>query len=268
MITRVVAAISSGWTLAARNIRIQMQEHALGYAWSFIVPALYAVCYIFIKRELSGSMATASAHSSWDAIRAFGGITLFQCWMQTVQETSNVIRRNRGMLRGLTVGASPFVLAILLEGLIALSIRTALIGIAIPVLGLDFPVTAQSWLLLAVSLITILTSAGAIGLVLAPWASLYGDVRKALQSMSLPLILISPIFYAAIENTSSPLYWINVCNPLAPPLATISGALRDNPLGIYEGPLLIWSCLSMVLIVLSVIQLRRQVPILLERLGN
>lgn len=247
---------------------MQMREHALGYAWALIIPMLYAACYIFIKRELTGSSGEPTAEASWDVLRAFAGITLFQCWMQIVQEMSDFIRRQRGLLRGLNVGPTPFVLAIVFEGVIAIVIRTLLIVAAIPVLGLAFPSGISSCLWFLACLPALLVSATTIGLLLAPWAVLYADVRKALSSISLPIILASPIFYPALEQSGSALYWLNVFNPLASPLAVISSALQGQEWSVYMVPMLIATGLSLILLVWLLVLLRRQVPILLERMGS
>ena len=86
--------------------------------------------------------------------------------------------------------------------------------------------------------------------------------------MNLPLILVSPIFYAAIENTDSALYWLNVANPLASPLAVIADSLQGNESPFYLLPMLIWGVIAFALLFWSLMKLRRQVPILLERLGS
>jgi len=260
--------IDSGVTLALRNIRLQMREHALGYAWALIIPMLYAVCYIFIKRELTGHTNESSDQANWDILRAFAGITLFQCWMQMVQEMSNFIRRQRGLLRGLNVGPTPFVLAIVFEGGIAVLIRCVLIILAIPLLGLAFPAGVYPWLVFLICVLALLISAATIGLLLAPWSVLYADVRKALTSMNLPIVLISPIFYPALERSDSVLYWINIVNPLASPLAVLSSVLQGHSGFFYMMPMLVATGTSLLLLTWLLVLLRRQVPILLERMGN
>ncbi len=268
VISKLTAEVNAGWMLALRSIHIQILEHALGYAWTLIIPMLYAICYIFIKRELTGSAAIQGAEAGWDILRAFAGIMLFQCWMQVVQDMSDMIRRQRGMLRSFNVGPTPFVLAIAFEGVIALVVRAILIVAAIPVLGLEFPYGLSVWLWCAACLIVLLLSAMMVGLLLAPWAVLYGDVRKALSSTSLPLILISPIFYPAVERTGSVLYWLNLVNPVASPLAVLADALRGKEWSLYSIPMLVWGGLAVALLGWSLMQLRRQVPILLERMGS
>lgn len=258
--------IRSGFTLAVRSIRLQIKQHALGYAWVLITPVLYAACYIFIKRELSGGSAP-TVDGARDVLRAFAGITLFQCWIQIVQDISAFIRTHRGLLRGINVGPIPFVLAVVFEGIIAIAIRSLLIIIAIPILGVPFPIDLVSWVWFFFSLLALLISASMVGLLLAPWAVLYSDVRKALTSVSLPIILISPIFYPAVEQKAGALYWLNIFNPIASPLAVISSSLRDSP-SVYMLPMVLFTVGALLILCWSFKMLNRQIPILLERMGN
>lgn len=259
-------ALSAGCTLALRSIRMQVREHAFGYGWALIIPVLYAVCYIFIKRELTGHSGALTADVSWDVLRAFTGITLFQCWMNIVQEMSDFIRRQKGLLRGLNVGPTPFVLAILLEGALAIIIRAVLIIIAMPCLGLSLPASIVSWFWFFASFFILLISAATLGLLLAPWSVLYADVRKGLSSISLPFVLVSPIFYPALENADSAMYWINLINPIASPLAVISTALQDQVSTLYSLPMFLAGGGSIFVMFWLLILVRRQIPILLERM--
>lgn len=258
--------VNSGMALAKRSISIQIKQHALGYAWALITPMLYAACYIFIKSQLNDTADAHTSEGNWDILRAFAGVTIFQWWMHVIQEMSDFIRRNKGLLRGVNVGPIPFVLAVILEGLIGLLIRVVLILIAIPILGLPYPSLLSSWLWIAGSLGALLISAVAIGSILAPWSALYADVRKGLSSISLPVILISPIFYPALERSSGALFWLNSFNPLAAPLAIVARSLHDMS-SVYMLPLIISTSVLILLSVWSLKLLHRQVPILLERMG-
>lgn len=258
--------LNSGIALARRSISIQMKQHALGYAWALITPMLYAGCYIFIKSHLAGGNDVSPADGNWDLLRAFAGVTIFQWWMHTIQEMSEFLRRNKGLLRGINVGAIPFVLSVVFESLIGLLIRVALILISVPVLGLSFPVMVTSWLWIAASLAALLISAVSIGTILAPWSALYADVRKGLASVGLPMILVSPIFYPAFEQASGGLFWLNCINPLAGPLAVTAKALHDMG-SVYMIPLMVSTTVFFILSIWSLRLLRRQVPILLERMG-
>jgi ABC-type polysaccharide/polyol phosphate export permease len=188
-------------------------------------------------------------------------------WLQMVQETSGVIRRNKGFLRGMNVGPTPFVLAVAMEGVLSLTIRFLLIALAVPVLGLSWPAQPQAWLYMLLALATLMMSAIAIGTLLAPWAAIYADVRKALSSISLPLILLSPIFYPPIEVWGTPLFWVNVINPVGVPLAVLNASFQQS-VTIYQFPLFCVAGVVLIFNVFGLKQLHRQVPIVLERVGN
>ena len=258
----------AGGTLAQRTIRIQILENALGYAWTLITPAIYAICYIFVKRELAGESGANGEDESWEIIRAFGGISLIQAWMQVAQEMAGMVRKHKGMLRGLEIGTAAFVFGVIIEGAVGFLIRIILILIAVLLLGLSLPqdLALWGWILLSVTCIHL--SACAIGLLLAPWASLYGDFRKGLGSLNLPLILISPVFYEAIQKTDSFLYWINAINPVGSQLAVLSESLQNYPTSIYYLPLVGWFIFGAVLLYSAHILLRKQLPIILEKMGD
>lgn len=258
--------LKAGFTLARRSILLQMKEHALGYTWALLVPMLYAGCYIFIKRQLSDSDLSGASHN-WDVLRAFTGITFIQLWMHLVQETSGFIRRNKGFLRGMNVGSAPFVIAIALEGALSCLIRGVLVTAAIPILGLTLPHAVLDWAWVLIAAVSLLLSATAIGLLLAPWAAIYADIRKALASISLPIILLSPVFYPAIEVAGSPLFWLNTLNPVGAPLAVLNAAYQGQGT-IYASYMLGAGLISIMLSFLTLRKLELQLPIVLERIGN
>lgn len=265
MIQTIKKSVGDGWTLAIRSVRTQIQSHLIGYAWNFLIPVIYAICFVFVKQSLSisGEQTSDSSHL-WGVIRAFTGITLFHLWFQILKDVSEFIRRNRGILKGLNIGVSPFVLGIVFEGFISLMIRVMTVFIALVLLGLEFPNSILALLWIVSALLGLLSSAVAIGLTLAPWSVLYGDVSKALQSLSLPIILVSPIFYPAVTRTDVPLYWVNMVNPIASPLAVIADSLTGSQT-IYGVALFGWFIFSIILLVWSGMHIRQQMPILLER---
>lgn len=264
-------SLSSGLVLARRNIGLQMRQHALGYAWAVLTPAIYAVFYIFVRSALHGKGVDSSgAAAHWDVIRAFSGISMIQTWFQLLRDASGLVRTNRAFFRGLNVSPTPFVVASLSEALLNFAIRLGLIVAAVLLFGLPLPPEGGSWIAILLSLAGLILSATALGLFLAPWAALYLDVQKAISTISLPLMLISPVFYPAVENPDVGLYWINVINPLAPALALLNLALRGDAVlsSNYLIPFALHLAISLCLILICLKSLPRAIQILLERLGN
>ncbi|MEX0830739.1 MAG: ABC transporter permease [Nitrospirales bacterium] len=266
MIPLVLRHITTGWVLAFSKVRLQTKEHALGYGWAILTPIIYAVCFVVVKQSLVGKISIDNAHA-WEVLRAFMGVSLFQLWFQLVQDMSELVRRRRSLLRGMTISEKPLIFAVIFEACIGLAIRLITIVLAILFLDLSFPVNLIGWGWFLISLCTLLVSASALGLILAPWAALYPDVGKSMRSINMPLILISPVFYPATTQVDSYLFLINCVNPLASILATMLDALMGNP-PFYGYALLGWLLFGLLLILWSLHQLKRQIPILLERMGT
>lgn len=266
MIPRILNHIKAGWFLGMNKIRLQTKEHALGYGWAILTPVIYAVFFIIVKQSIV-EQAFDEITKSWDILRAFLGVSLFQAWVQLVQEMSELVRSKRSLLQGMFLSEKPLVFAVVFEACFGLAIRVATIIGAVFFLGLAFPENFSAWGWLLISLIVLLVSATAIGLALAPWAALYPDVGKSIRSMNMPLLLLSPIFYSATTQVGSVLFVINCVNPLAPILATILDALEGN-VPFYRYILCLWLVLGGGIGFFAVRQLQKQIPILLERMGT
>lgn len=258
----------AGWVLAQRNIGIQMRDHALGYGWTFLVPALYALGFVYLKREFLADATASHGNPRWELVAAFCGVMLVQFWLTLVQDMADVVGRNRALMRGLSMGPAPFIIAVALEGLVSLGIRMALILVVLVLLGHTLPGQPVSWLVMAAGLLALQLTAYALGLFLAPWSALYPDIRKALQTLALPLILVTPIFYPQATDPQRALYWLHLINPLSAPFTAIHAGLQDLPATAPLLPLANWSLLGLIVMAWSTSQLRWQVPVLLERIGD
>jgi ABC-type polysaccharide/polyol phosphate export permease len=226
---------------------------------------IYAVCFILVKQGMSGQSVATAEH--WqDVLRTFMGVTLIQFWFQLLQELSDLVRQRRSLLRGMNISERPLMLAVIFESMFGLSIRVLTVILAVVFLGLTFPGDLAGWGWSLLSLCSLLVSATALGLLLAPWSALYPDVGKVIRSINLPVVLLSPVFYPATTLTDTALYWINCINPVAPALATLTDAMNGRP-PFYALALITWTALGVFMALWSSSHLKRQIPILLERLG-
>lgn len=263
---RIWEVIVTSCALAGSNIRSQTRKHLLGYSWAMFSPVIYAACFLIVKQGMDSTAASQPDHA-FSVLRAFVGVTMMQAWIQLLQDVTRLIKRHGSLLRGMSISEKPLVIAVLLETAFGVLIRFMTVLLALVFLGISFPNDIMHWMWITVSLLALLLSAAAIGLALTPWAALYPDVNKAISSANLPLMLLSPIFYAATTQTDSVLFWVNCINPVAPVLATLMDALAGRP-PFYWLPLFVWLAVSAVLLLLTMGKLKQQIPILLERLGS
>lgn len=258
--------VGVGWALAFSNVRLQTRKHLLGYSWVILTPVIYAVCFILVKQGITSHSVVNADH--WhDVLRTFIGVSLIQLWMQLLQDIANFVRQRRSLLRGMNVSEKPLILAVVFEAVFGLMIRVVTIVLAILFLGVAFPDSWAGWSWCILSLFSLVISAIAVGLLLAPWSALYPDVGKAIRSVNLPFVLLSPVFYPATTQSETILYWINCINPVASVLATLMDAVLGRT-PFYATPLVIWLSLGVLLALWGSNQLKRQIPILLERLGS
>lgn len=258
---------SVGASIAHKNFKKMVRENILGFLWIFITPIIYSIFFLLIKQSLGGE-STEPGVLKDSALNAFIGLILLQLWFQIIQDTTNIIRRNRGTLRALNINVYPFLAAVLIESIIHLCIRVLIITTALLIFDFSISSTAQQTIyLFAICFITYISSAIFIGLLLAPWSSLFNDIRNMLSSALMPVALLSPIFYFPVNNAETFLYWINQIIPFAAILAVLSEILFGTS-ELYQTSLFCWCIVSILGGVILAIMLKHQTPILLERLGS
>lgn len=256
--------LSAAAAIARHNFHAEVARHLLGYTWSILVPVIYAVCFVVVRQALS---ELHTEDSSFAILRAFVGVTLVQWWLRHLQEMSNFLRENQGLLRGLTISSRPLMLSVLLRSLLDLLIRLLTIAAAIVFLRPALAVDSSDIVPILMSLLSLISTSTAIGLVLAPWGALYADISKAISTASLPLLLLSPVFYAATVDPNTILYWINCLNPLASTLASLADATQNRDIT-YQYALGAWLLLTTSLAIWFIGKMKRFIPIILERIGG
>ena len=262
---RLAPLLTTALALALNSLRSKARKHLLGYSWEFLSPVIYAVCFLLVKTSISTSSNQTEDHLI-SVLRVFVGVTLMQAWVQMLQQTAGFITHYRALLRGMTISEKPLILSLVFEQAFGLAIRFLTVVIAFLVLGPGLPSSWGSWGWIALALMGLVLSAVALGLIIAPWAALYPDFGMAIRSAMLPLMLLSPVFYAATREPTLPLFWLNCGNPMASVLATLMDALvGESPF--YGYVLLGWIVFSSGLLMFGFRNLKSQIPILLERLN-
>jgi len=264
MRTNSVHLFATAMALAKSNVRSRAQKHFMSYGWEFLSPVIYAVCYLMVKTAMTHA-STDEAHVD-TALRTFVGVTLMQAWIQMLQQSSGFITQYRSLLRGMTISETPLILSLILEQIFGLSIRVLMVVIAFIVLGPGLPAFGAGWLWGILALLCLVVSAVSLGMIIAPWAALYSDFSMAIRSATLPLMLLSPVFYKATQDPTHALFWLNCVNPMASVLATLTDVLFGSP-PFYRFALLGWLLMGVSLLYFSKRKLRAQIPILLERLN-
>ena len=251
--------------LSVREAKEKSRDHLLGFFWEIFLPFLYIAFFILMR--VSGGIGSGSTFLPENLIGILGCLLLAQVWLNLVKKMSMVILKNRGILRGMNISIAPFILSNVIDSTFQLTIRLSIWAIAVIVCNNFYSSLHISYIYVFIGSLATIISAAAIGVILAPWASIYRDVSQFLNAASLPLILITPIFYNASNSYLNPLYIINLFNPFASIAVIFNYSLNDSNISfIYLIPFLIYLVLSVLFLVFGVAHVDRKLPILFERL--
>lgn len=250
------------FTMALREISSNYRKSKLGFLWLVIQPALYAGIFVIIKFGMRGAGFDVDVGAAPPALFALVGMTLYQAWFEALQEQLESVRRSASLLKTVRFPPESFFFTPMIIALINLAIRLCVVGIASLALGW-VPGPEALWFPLAA--VGVVFVGQAIGLVLMPLASLYQDVRRFVSSISIGLLLLTPVLYPATTKTDTLLHTINMWNPLAATLATT----RDLLLGgtfVLLVPAIAWFAAAVIATMFMMLFIRAVLPIIVERL--
>jgi ABC-type polysaccharide/polyol phosphate export permease len=259
-------SINSGFELAKSNIKKQIRENIFGYFWVFFVPFIYAFCFLIVKQSINVGHDINIEQQNISVFRAFVGMSFLQLWIQLLQDTSQLIKKRKNFLRSLSVSLEPFVYCIFFEALISLFVRMLLVYFAAIYFKFEPSLDIGKNLILFGCAFLIMSSAFLLGMLILPWSSLFGDFKRLIASLAMPIALLSPIFYEPVVNPASPLYWFNMINPIAISSSILCDVLFHHEY-IYIQSFIVWSLLPILFFFPLLKLLNKQLPIILERLG-
>lgn len=256
-------SIGVAWAIAQRNFKTKYRTSKLGYLWAVLSPTMYAVIFVVVREGMKSRGLSIDTQGVPPGLFAFVGIALFQVWMDGLLGQVDVIRANRGIASNVDIPSEAFFMATLIGTMIDTGIRIIMVLIALLLFGIS--PGPFVWLFPFVAVALVFTG-NAIGYLLAPISNIYRDIRNTIQSITLGILLISPIFYPATQDESSWLYVVNLANPLAVMVTTARETLIGTEF-MLAGPAIIWMISLMLLTLVMIIVMRIIHLILVERLG-
>ncbi|MGY8913514.1 MAG: ABC transporter permease [Flavobacteriales bacterium] len=253
---------SLAWVIAWRDFQGRYLGTKAGYLWAILSPLLYGIVFVILRDQLSKQGAEIDTGGVHPIIFAFFGIMLYQIWYEALTNQINHLRSASAFLRNMKINPEIFAVSTLILSLLDLGIRVILLIIFMMIFSVP---VGPLFYLGPIALVAVVLTGNILGYILALPASFFSDISKFIQSISLGILLATPIFYSATNSTDSALYWIQVFNPLAATLTFARGIIFGGEVMFLEASL-IW---LLVLIVLSIFMLgvyRMASPLIIERL--
>lgn len=258
---RGLRSASVAWMLAQRELVAEYHMSRMSLAWPILYPLAYTALFVLMRPMLAGHSTASSVHY---ALFVFVGFSLWQSWFEAMRGQMDAIRRNKSLMARAELGAATLFVTTTLVAAIHMAPRV-LLAIIAALIFLPIDAAALSWLVFGS--IFVLLNGAAIGALLQPFSTLSPDLGKAIQSISLALLITGAVFIPLPPAPSRVLLWLVSLNPLG----ALLNAARAPLLG--ESLLVPWASLAWVFVTLLLTAMllvvgRRLLPILIERIGN
>ena len=218
-------------TIAHRQLRQSYGQNFLGFFWIAATPLVYALLFVFIKAGMTQSSFQIDTNGLHPGIFAFVGIAFFQMFFAALLAQADSVRSNKTFLANNIIPSHLVTLIQMLVTLPGLAIRLLLILLLCWLLT-NAPVTAYATIVTCG--IAAWMIGNALGNILVPFATFFPDVSVFLRSISLGLILMSPVFYPPFDDPDSAIYIINIINPLVAPIDTARAAITSEASNLRE----------------------------------
>jgi len=247
------------WRIFVRDISSQYRQTFLGYVWAFLPPLISSVTFIFLNSQ--GIIQVTGTGIPYPAF-ALMGTLLWQVFMDALQSPIQSTAQAKPMLAKINFPRE----AILLAGsyLVGLNFMIRLVLLIIVMLWWQV-IPGIGLALFIPAVIALFTCGLAIGLILAPIASLYGDVSRAISIITQFWMLLTPVVYPPLTTglAGTLVAW----NPVSPLIVTARESLTNQPFTMLPQFFIVFGA-SVVLLFIAWFVYRVAMPHIIVRLGG
>lgn len=214
--------------LFLRDLRSQHRRSLLGYVWILIPPAVTSIAWIIFDQ--TGVLRTDHGDVPYP-IFVMVGTTAWQGFLDGLNVPFAKLDLAQGLLTRYRLPPEALVASGVVEVGFHQAIRLALVVVIAALSGIEF-----GWTLLAVPVgaAALVLLGASIGGLLAPFASLYSDIRRAVQLAAYVLFFAAPIVYSAPDASS-----ISKFNPVTVFVVTTREWFFGEPLSMWT-PFVFW----------------------------
>jgi lipopolysaccharide transport system permease protein len=246
------------WRLAVRDISAQYRQAALGVLWAFILPLANTATWLFLNN--TGIVSVGETELPY-AVYVFTGTMLWAIFMDALNAPLQQTTAAKAMLAKINFPREALIVSGIYQTLFNAAIKMLLLLIALVVMGI-YP--SWSWLLMPLSVLSLVLAGIALGLLITPIGMLYSDIGKALPLLMQFMMYLTPVVFpmptAGLAETV--FQW----NPLTPLILTTRDwltGMQPDYLGYFLGV----NAVLLILLFGVWVVYRAAMPILIERMS-
>lgn len=247
------------WRLFMRDLSAQYRQTYLGYFWAFLPPLVSAATFIFLQSQ---GIVNIDGLGMPYAAFAMIGTLLWQTFVEAIQSPLAAVQSAKPMLAKINFPREAILMSGLYMVLFNFLIRLILIAGVMLVWGIA---PGPALPLFPLAMASLLACGFAIGLLLLPVGTLYGDIGRAVPIVSQFLMLLTPVVYPA--RTTGLAGLLSTLNPVSPVLVTARESLTNAPLTMVPACMVV-SATAAGLCFLGAAAYRLVMPLLIERMGG
>jgi lipopolysaccharide transport system permease protein len=247
------------WRLFVRDTRAQYRQTLLGYVWAFLPPLVASMTFIFLNSQ--GIISIKGTTIPYPAFAMIGTL-LWQIFLDALQSPSGAIALAQPMLARINFPREAIIVAGLYKVVFNFLIRLVLL---LGVMFLWRIVPGAGLLLFLPATVALIICGTAIGMILVPIGSLYGDIGRAIPMGTQFWMLLTPVLYPA--RTTGLAGFLANWNPASPLITTARDSLTNQPLSMLPAFFAVFG-ISLVVLFLGWIAYRISMPHLVARMGG
>lgn len=261
LLQRTRRSVSVAWMLAIREWLADYRQSRLSVVWPLAHPLAYSALFVLL-RPILGAASDQDVVSF--GVFVFIGFCLWQTWFEVLRAQMDALRRHKGLMSRGELGAATLMLSTAFVALIQLLPRLVIAGL-MAILVLDASPLALAGFVVF-SLLTLFNGA-AIGALLQPFATLSPDLGKAVQSISLGLLVTGAVFLPLGAGTPGIVRVLLAANPMGSLLNAARTPLFGEAM-LNAGASAAWAAATLVAVLVLPSVGRRVLPVVVERMGS
>jgi len=246
------------WVIFVRDLKAQYRQSLMGYVWLLVPPVTTTLVWLFLNSQKIIRVETDIPYPLF----VFIGITVWTSFVSMVQQPLQGFMGGKAVFVRLQVSPVAFMMANVIRAVFELGLRVTMI---VPLFILFKYTPPLTCLLFPFALLFVIVLALALGLLLVPLGSLYGDVQRAVGSFIGLLMYTAPVVYPAPEGDGL-LAIIMRYNPLTPGIALCRDLLVNGSLE-WLLPALAVSAVATVIMLVGLLVIRVVMPHLIQQMG-
>lgn len=263
MLKELWADINGGrelaWRLFVRDVKAQYRQTYFGYLWAFVPPLVGAITFIFLQSQgITNIQGTPIPYPAFVMI----GTMLWQTFAEATLNPLQAINSSKPMLVKLNFPRESILMAGMYMVSFNMLIRLILLAI---VLVLWRIVPGATLIGFPVAVFGLLISGFAIGLMILPIGTLYGDIARGFPILLQLGMFLTPVVYPA--RTEGFAGWLARWNPISPLIETARATLTGQSLTYLPQSLLVIA-IGGAIVVLGLLLFRLVMAPLIERMGG